>query len=78
MGSVLGFLYSGGDMRRGTYNEYTGVHNVVTACGAHRASGYPSTTSSTIITEKPAANMTVPRLECAPCDISGISSSTTT
>ena len=39
---------------------------------------YPSATSSTIITLKPTAKNTVPRLECRPCDISGISSSTTT
>ena len=39
---------------------------------------YPSATSSVIITLKPTAKNTVPRLECFPCDISGISSSTTT
>ena len=39
---------------------------------------YPSATSSTIITLKPTAKNTVPTLECCPCDISGISSSTTT
>ncbi len=39
---------------------------------------HPSATSSTIITLKPAAKNTVPTLECCPCDISGISSSTTT
>ena len=39
---------------------------------------YPSATSSTIMTLKPTAKNTVPRLECSPCDISGISSSTTT
>ena len=39
---------------------------------------YPSATSSTIITLKPTAKNTVPTLECYPCDISGISSSTTT
>lgn len=39
---------------------------------------HPSATSSTIIRLKPTAKNTVPMLECAPCDISGISSSTTT
>ena len=39
---------------------------------------HPSATSSTIITLKPTAKNTVPTLECCPCDISGISSSTTT
>ena len=39
---------------------------------------YPSATSSVIITLKPTAKKTVPRLECFPWDISGISSSTTT
>lgn len=39
---------------------------------------YPSATSSTIITLKPTAKNTVPTLECCPCDISGISSTTTT
>ena len=39
---------------------------------------YPSATSSTIITLKPTAKNTVPTLECCPCDISEISSSTTT
>ena len=39
---------------------------------------HPSATSSTIITLKPTAKNTVPMLECCPCDISGISSSTTT
>ena len=39
---------------------------------------YPSATSSTIITLKPTAKNTVPTLECRPCDISGISASTTT
>ena len=41
-------------------------------------SDYPSATSNTIITLNPTAKNTVPRLECCPCDISGISSSTTT
>ena len=41
-------------------------------------SRHPSATSSTIITLKPTAKNTVPTLECCPCDISGISSSTTT
>ena len=39
---------------------------------------HPSATSSTIITLKPTAKNTVPTLECCPCDISGISFSTTT
>ena len=39
---------------------------------------YPSATSSTIMTLKPTAKKIVPRLECFPCDISGINSSTTT
>ena len=39
---------------------------------------YPSATSSVIMTLKPAAKKIVPMLECSPCDISGISSSTTT
>ena len=39
---------------------------------------YPSATSSAIMTLKPAAKAIVPILECFPCDISGISSSTTT
>ena len=39
---------------------------------------HPSATSSTIITLKPTAKNTAPTLECCPCDISGISSSTTT
>ena len=39
---------------------------------------HPSATSSTIITLKPTAKNTVPTLECCPCDISGISSYTTT
>ena len=39
---------------------------------------HPSATSSTIITLNPTAKNTVPMLECCPCDISGISSSTTT
>ena len=39
---------------------------------------HPSTTSNIIITLKPAAKSTVPILECLPCDISGINSSTTT
>ena len=39
---------------------------------------YPSATSSTIITLKPTAKNIVPTFECCPCDISGISSSTTT
>ena len=39
---------------------------------------YPSATSSVIMTLKPAAKKIVPMLECFPCDISGISSSTTT
>ncbi len=39
---------------------------------------HPSATSSTIITLKPTAKNTVPTLECCPCDIFGISSSTTT
>ena len=39
---------------------------------------YPSATSSTIITLKPTAKNIVPTFECSPCDISGISSSTTT
>ncbi len=39
---------------------------------------YPSATSSTIITLNPTAKNIVPMLECSPCDISGISSSTTT
>ena len=43
-----------------------------------KANAYPSATSSVIITLKPTAKNTVPRLECRPCDISGISSSTTT
>ena len=38
----------------------------------------PSATSRTIIRLNPAAKKTVPMLECRPCDISGISSSTTT
>ena len=38
----------------------------------------PSATSRTIMTLNPAAKKTVARLECFPCDISGISSSTTT
>ncbi len=43
-----------------------------------RLRAYPNATSSTIITLKPTAKKTVPMLECFPCDISGISSSTTT
>ena len=39
---------------------------------------YPSATSSVIMTLKPAAKKIAPMLECFPCDISGISSSTTT
>ena len=39
---------------------------------------HPSATSSTIITLKPTAKSIVPTFECCPCDISGISSSTTT
>ena len=39
---------------------------------------HPSATSSTIITLKPTAKNIVPTFECCPCDISGISSSTTT
>ena len=39
---------------------------------------HPNATSSTIITLKPTAKNTVPMLVCCPCDISGISSSTTT
>ena len=39
---------------------------------------HPSATSSTIITLKPTAKNTGPTLECCPCDISGISFSTTT
>ncbi len=39
---------------------------------------YPSATSSTIIRLKPMAKKMVPTLVCVPCDISGISSSTTT
>ena len=39
---------------------------------------HPSATSSTIITLKPTAKNIVPTFECSPCDISGISSSTTT
>ncbi len=39
---------------------------------------YPRTTSRIIITENPIAKNTVPVFECEPCDISGISSSTTT
>ena len=39
---------------------------------------YPSATSSVIMTLKPTAKKIVPMLECFPCDISGISSSTTT
>ena len=39
---------------------------------------HPSTTSSTIITLKSTTKNTVPTLECCPCDIFGISSSTTT
>jgi len=38
----------------------------------------PSATSNTIINVKPTAKNTVPKLECLPCDISGMSSSTTT
>ena len=38
----------------------------------------PNATSSTIMTLNPTAKNTVPRFECCPCDISGISSSTTT
>ena len=34
--------------------------------------GYPSATSSVIITLKPAAKKIVPMLECRPCDISGV------
>lgn len=39
---------------------------------------YPNTTSSTIIRANPTAKPTVPKLECSPFDVSGISSSTTT
>jgi|GEM_PF-5046578 len=39
---------------------------------------YPNTTSSTIIRANPTAKPTVPKLECDPFDVSGISSSTTT
>ena len=39
---------------------------------------HPSATSRIIISVKPAAKATVPRFECFPSDISGISSSTTT
>ena len=39
---------------------------------------YPSAVSSVIIATKPMAKAMVPVLECAPSDISGISSSTTT
>ena len=39
---------------------------------------YPSATSKINITTNPTANMMVARLECSPCDASGISSSTTT
>ena len=39
---------------------------------------YPSATSSAIMMLKPTAKASVPRLECLPWDISGISSSTTT
>lgn len=39
---------------------------------------YPNATSSIIMTVNPAAKRSVPTLECAPSDISGISSSTTT
>lgn len=39
---------------------------------------YPSATSSVIMALKPTAKKIVPMLECFPCDISGISSSTTT
>ena len=43
-----------------------------------RRSVYPSATSSAIMMLKPTAKASVPRLECLPWDISGISSSTTT
>ena len=46
--------------------------------GLSGRSRHPSATSSTIITLKPTAKNTVPTLECCPCDISVISSSTTT
>ena len=39
---------------------------------------YPSVTSRIIISTKPIANAIVPQLLCAPSDISGINSSTTT
>ena len=39
---------------------------------------YPKATSSVIMMLKPTAKKIVPMLECRPCDISGISSSTTT
>ena len=41
-------------------------------------SPYPSATSSAIIRVKPTEKQRTPMLECAPSDISGISSSTTT
>ena len=46
-----------------------------------RATGplsYPSATSRDIITMNPTAKVMTPTSECSPCDISGISSSTTT
>ena len=46
-----------------------------------RATGplsYPNATSRDIITMNPTAKVMTPTSECSPCDISGISSSTTT
>lgn len=47
-------------------------------CKKHDLPRQPSATSSAIMTVKPAAKNKVPRFECSPSDISGISSSTTT
>ena len=62
-------------LRKAAFTEHT-IENLIPlnqCCFFH-----PRATSSVIITLNPTAKKTVPKFECFPCDISGISSSTTT